>query len=70
MEQEVLRQQSEPRPERRDLQLLGIHPVPQDPSERADEGGSTPRPGPIQDHSDRVGLSGACCFEDNDGTIY
>lgn len=65
MEQEVLRQQPKSGPEGSDWQFSRVHTVPQDPCERADERGSSPRLGAIEHHSKRVGLSGACYFRNN-----
>lgn len=70
VEQEILRQQSESRSERRDRQFSGVHPVPQDSCKRAYEGSSPSGPGTFGDHSERVGLSGACCFRNNNGIKY
>lgn len=70
VEQEILRQQSESRSEGRDRQLSGVHSISQDSCKRAYEGGSPSGPGTFGDHSKRVGLSGACCFRNNNGIKY
>lgn len=70
VEQEILRQQSESRSEGRDRQLSGVHSISQDSCKRAYEGGSPSGPGTFGDHSERVGLSGACCFRNNNGIKY
>lgn len=55
---EVLRHQPEHHHQGGDRQLPGVHPVPQDPGQRAHEGSPPPGPGPLQHHHERAGLSG------------
>lgn len=70
VEQEILRQQSESRSEGCDRQLSGVHSISQDSCKRAYEGSSPSGSGTFGDHSERVGLSGACCFRNNNGIKY
>lgn len=59
VEQEVLRHKPEHELERSDRQLPGIHPVPQDPSQRADEGSAPTRSSALLHHHERSRLPGA-----------
>lgn len=59
VEQEVLRHQPKHVSEGCDWKLPGVHPVPQDPSQRADEGGPSSGPGAVLHHHERARLPGA-----------
>lgn len=67
MEQEVLRQlqpdqqlQQHRQPEPDYRQLPGVHPLPQDPSQRADEGHPSAGLRAVQHHHERARLPGLC----------